>query len=148
MSRFSLDELETMCRQFGPSEILVLVVKHLREQAAEIAELKADMGCLKADMPGIFEGVYPTKCDHGVMDGEWCEQCNAAMKQAIVDNAESLGGNNGTPLTCANCGEVSTNVGQFADGRRWVCTEACRKELASNQSHDDLTASGGIVDAP
>lgn len=51
-------------------------------------------------------------------------------------------------LTCANCHEESTNPGQFVGDGRWVCTEACRRELADAQSYDDLAASGGIVDAP
>lgn len=51
-------------------------------------------------------------------------------------------------LTCANCTEVSTNPGQFLRDGRWVCTESCRKELATKQSMDDLAASGGIVGAP
>lgn len=53
-----------------------------------------------------------------------------------------------TKLTCASCGEVSSNPGQFLPDGRWVCTEDCRKELAASQSYDDLAASGGIVDAP
>ncbi len=52
------------------------------------------------------------------------------------------------PLTCANCGEESTNPGQFVKDGRWVCTDACRKELCDKQSFDDLADSGGIVDAP
>ena len=51
-------------------------------------------------------------------------------------------------LTCANCTEVSSNPGQFLRDGRWVCTEACRRELCHKQSMDDLAASGGIVDAP
>ena len=51
-------------------------------------------------------------------------------------------------LTCANCNEVSPNPGQFLPDGRWVCTNACLKELALTQSHDDLRASGGIIDAP
>lgn len=51
-------------------------------------------------------------------------------------------------LTCANCGEVSTNPGNFVKDGRWVCTEVCRKKLCENQPYDDLAASGGIVDAP
>jgi hypothetical protein len=35
----------------------------------------------------------------------------------------------GQPLTCANCGEVSTNPGQFTPDGLWLCTEVCRKEL-------------------
>lgn len=61
---------------------------------------------------------------------------------------EALGGNTAKPLTCANCGEVSTNPGQFTPDGLWLCTEACRKELCEKQSYDDLAASGGIVDAP
>jgi len=38
-----------------------------------------------------------------------------------------------TKLECANCGEVSSNPGQFLPDGRWVCTAACRKELGSNQ---------------
>lgn len=52
------------------------------------------------------------------------------------------------PLTCANCGEASTNPGQFTPDGLWLCTEACRKELCDKQSYDDMAASGGIVDAP
>ena len=52
------------------------------------------------------------------------------------------------PLRCANCGEVSTNPGQFVKDGRWVCTQACRRELCDWQSYDNLAASGGIVDAP
>lgn len=37
-----------------------------------------------------------------------------------------------TPLICANCGEQSTNPGQFVSDGRWVCTESCRKELPSS----------------
>ncbi len=61
---------------------------------------------------------------------------------------EALGNNTAQKLTCANCGEVSTNPGQFVRDGRWVCTDACRKELADKQSYDDLAESGGIVDAP
>jgi hypothetical protein len=52
------------------------------------------------------------------------------------------------PLTCANCGEESTNPGQFVQGDRWVCCHACRKELIEKDSYRDLAARGGIVDAP
>ena len=50
--------------------------------------------------------------------------------------------------TCANCGGNSANPGQVVQDGRWVCTDACRKELCDRQSYDDLAASGGIVDAP
>ena len=52
-------------------------------------------------------------------------------------------------MTCANCGEVSTNLiaGQFIRDGRWVCTRKCRDELCDEQPYDDLAASGGIVDA-
>ncbi len=53
-----------------------------------------------------------------------------------------------TNLKCADCGEVSSNPGQFLRDGRWVCTERCRRELCDAQSYDDLSASGGIVDAP
>lgn len=52
------------------------------------------------------------------------------------------------PMACANCGEESTNPGQFVRDGRWVCCNECRKNLADAQSYDDLAASGGIVDAP
>lgn len=52
------------------------------------------------------------------------------------------------PLTCACCGEASTNPGQFVRDGRWVCTEDCRRNLINVDSYDDLAASGGIVDAP
>ncbi len=50
-----------------------------------------------------------------------------------------LGDNTATPLTCANCGEVSTNPGQFMPDGLWICTESCRAELCASQS-----ANGGI----
>lgn len=53
-----------------------------------------------------------------------------------------------TELVCANCGEASTNPGQFVRDGRWVCCQQCRRELCESQSYDDLAASGGIVDAP
>ena len=28
-------------------------------------------------------------CEHGVIAGDWCEPCNVAMKQAIVENMTS-----------------------------------------------------------
>lgn len=92
----------------------------------------------------VEEVTTPGFCEHGVVEGDWCEPCNIAFKQAQSDP------DNGTaqPLTCASCGEESTNPGQFVKDGRWVCTEHCRKELASIQSYDDLAASGGIVDAP
>jgi hypothetical protein len=61
---------------------------------------------------------------------------------------EALGNNTARKLVCANCGEESTNPGQFLGDGRWVCTQKCRKELCDVQSYDDLAASGGIVDAP
>lgn len=51
--------------------------------------------------------------------------------RGIVDVSES--DNAAQPLTCANCGEASTNPGQFVKDGRWVCSAACRN---------------GIVDAP
>ena len=55
-------------------------------------------------------------------------------------------------LECVACGEVSTNPGQFIQygefRNAWVCSAACRRDLAEKQSYDDLAASGGIVDAP
>ena len=42
--------------------------------------------------------------------------------------------NTAQPLTCANCGEVSTNPGQFVPDGQWVCTEACRTELYVSQA--------------
>lgn len=56
--------------------------------------------------------------------------------------------NEATPLLCAFCGEESTNPGQFIGDGRWVCSNECRKELALQQSYDNLRDSGGIVDAP
>ena len=56
--------------------------------------------------------------------------------------------NSAEPLTCAQCGEESTNPGQFLKDGRWVCSAVCRKELADAQSYQDLADSGGIVDAP
>ena len=47
--------------------------------------------------------------------------------------------NTAQPLTCDNCGEVSTNPGQFMTDGRWVCTAACRSELSAS-----LAANGGI----
>lgn len=26
------------------------------------------------------------KCEHGIVDGEWCGPCNLAYKQAMIDN--------------------------------------------------------------
>jgi hypothetical protein len=60
----------------------------------------------------------------------------------------AIGDNTAQAMTCANCGEVSTNPGQFLHDGRWVCTKKCRNEMADTQSYDDLAASGGIVDAP
>jgi hypothetical protein len=57
---------------------------------------------------------------------------------AIADPGTAQG------LTCANCGEVSTNPGQFEPDGRWVCTQACRNELRSERSYNDLRDSGGI----
>jgi hypothetical protein len=68
-----------------------------------------------------------------------CERIHAFRREA-AGHAE--------PLTCACCGEVSTNPGQFVKDGRWVCTDSCRKELADAQSYADHAASGGIVDAP
>lgn len=62
-------------------------------------------------------------CEHGVKEGDYCEPCNKEMKAARVEYFS------GQPLICANCGEESTNPGQFIKDGRWVCTEACRKEL-------------------
>ena len=89
-------------------------------------------------------------CEHGVRDGDWCPACNRAMKEAQIENAldVSVPDNTAKPLTCANCGEVSTNPGQFTPDGQWLCTESCRKELCESQCYDDLRASGGIVDAP
>ena len=42
-------------------------------------------------------------------------------------------------LECANCGELSTNPGQFAPDGRWVCTSACLTEL-----YVSLDGNGGI----
>jgi hypothetical protein len=67
---------------------------------------------------------------------------------AIKFSAEPLDDNTAKKLHCANCGELSTNPGQFLRDGRWVCTDACRKELCDKDSYDDLAASGGIVDAP
>lgn len=53
-----------------------------------------------------------------------------------------------TELVCANCGEPSTNPGQFVRDGRWVCCQQCRRDLCESQSYDDLASSGGIVDAP
>ena len=46
------------------------------------------------------------------------------------------------------CGESSTNPGQFVRDNRWVCSEECRRNLINVDSYDDLRESGGIVDAP
>jgi hypothetical protein len=147
-------------------------------------------------------------CEHGVKDGDWCEPCNKAEKEARMDPENNppehicVGGSaadeaagmawwnglnqverraallavgkntsvseayqwnllhggsdgkprgqliGGGPLTCANCGEDSTNPGQFTPDGLWICTEVCRRELATKRSYDDLAESGGIVDAP
>ena len=47
--------------------------------------------------------------------------------------------NTAQTLTCANCGEVSTNPGQFTPDGRWVCTAVCRDELFAS-----MAANGGI----
>lgn len=47
--------------------------------------------------------------------------------------------NTAQPLTCDNCGEASTNPGQFMPDGRWVCTASCRDELSAS-----LAANGGI----
>lgn len=54
----------------------------------------------------------------------------------LLESAEDWTTASGTaqPLTCANCGEVSTNPGQFTIDGQWLCTEACRKELCDKQS--------------
>lgn len=103
-------------------------------------------------------------CEHGVKDGDWCEPCNKEMKTAAREQLEGFdcsagfcGGlvgdvsesdNAAKPLTCANCGESSTNPGQFIRDGRWICTAQCRRELCDRDSYDDLAASGGIVGAP
>lgn len=85
------------------------------------------------------------------------ERCNANALRILNEARERskgsdtwvlLSDNSAQPLTCASCGELSTNPGQFLADGRWVCTESCRKELALSQSYDDLRESGGIVDAP
>ena len=78
-------------------------------------------------------------------DGTRAYPCKPDMFARRYENAEHV---SGAALECANCGEFSTNAGQFVKDGRWVCTESCRKELALKQSYDDLAASGGIVDAP
>ena len=72
-----------------------------------------------------------------------CSICNGRFE---AEKRETIG--IATPLTCANCEEVSTNPGQFTPDGLWLCTESCRKELCEKQSYASLVASGGIVDAP
>ncbi len=47
---------------------------------------------------------------------------------------DCLGDNTATPLTCANCGEVSTNPGQFLPCGAWVCTAACKHDFDQSQA--------------
>lgn len=75
------------------------------------------------------------------------EQAMAAIRRnAGIDELEF--GGTAQELTCANCGEASTNPGQFVYDGRWVCSAQCKRELCDAQSYEDLAASGGIVNAP
>lgn len=44
-------------------------------------------------------------------------------------------GHSGTaiPIVCGNCGEESTNPGQFVADGRWVCCNECRRHLVETQ---------------
>lgn len=104
-------------------------------------------------MPGTF--MPPPRSEH--VDEALRLRCEANTRRILDEAIERSKGsdtwvppsdNAAKPLTCANCGEVSTNPGQFTPDGLWLCTEACRKELCDKQSYGDLAASGGIVDAP
>lgn len=37
-------------------------------------------------MPMVCRGIQA--CEHGVREGDWCSDCNADYKQAMIDNQE------------------------------------------------------------
>jgi hypothetical protein len=63
---------------------------------------------LAAAYRGVFKietGEDPSiVCEHGALIGDWCEPCNTAYKQAIVDNDDE----------CVNCHQI---------GNRCTCEE-------------------------
>jgi hypothetical protein len=49
----------------------------------ELAALASELGATDAEIEEATATV-PTACEHGVPDGDWCEPCNHAYKQARV----------------------------------------------------------------
>lgn len=103
-------------------------------------------GSLSDDSEALLRGAIAeaagamSEIEREQLEGFDCHAGFAGMGVTSDNSAQSV--------TCANCGEASTNPGQFLRDGRWVCTASCRNELCDKQSYDDLLDSGGLVDAP
>lgn len=69
-------------------------MRHRIESLKQVVQFGLNAGkknmIVDLDVLGAILGLTgPIRCEHGVEDGEWCEDCNRAMKQALINNQDS-----------------------------------------------------------
>ncbi len=57
-------------------------------KAAVLTVLQGAWGAWPGTVRELIQGVVESRCEHEIRDGEWCEQCNKAYKEAARE-AES-----------------------------------------------------------
>jgi len=62
----------------------VCIVRTLQNVHGELKQVELCEKCLYA-MRVVIE-LHCRLCEHGVREADYCEDCNAAYKQAVIDN--------------------------------------------------------------